>query len=126
MNGAKYIAIVTNDSWFNDSVGIYTHLRHAKLRAIENRRNVMRAANTGISAFIDEKGRIITQTEALTLDTASAEVYAIDSNTLYYYVGDIFLYGSFITLICFVFYSIFDKLRRKFNGNHPTSPDRDL
>lgn len=126
MNGAKYIAIVTNDSWFNDSVGIYTHLRHAKLRAIENRRYVMRAANTGISAFIDEKGRIITQTEALTLDTASAEVYAIDSNTLYYYVGDIFLYGSFITLICFVFYSIFDKLRRKFNGNHPTSPDRDL
>ncbi len=122
-NGAEFIAIVTNDSWFNDSVGIYTHLRHAQLRAIENRRYILRAANTGVSAFIDEKGSIITQTEPLTLDTANADIYAIKSVTLYTHIGDIFLYISFLIVICLIIYTIFDKARRKFNGNHPTSPN---
>lgn len=120
-NGAEMIAIVTNDSWFNDSVGIYTHLRHAQLRAIENKRYVMRAANTGVSAFIDERGRVITYTEPLTKDSAECEIYAIKSNTLYTKIGDVFLYVSFIIIICFAIYSIFDKLRRIKNGNYSTS-----
>ena len=125
-NGAEYIAIVTNDSWFNDSVGIYTHLRHAQLRAIENRRYVLRAANTGVSAFIDEKGSIITQTEPLVRDFADASVYAIESKTLYTYIGDIFLYISFIILFGNIVYYIYLKVRRLLNGDHPTSPKRDL
>ena len=76
-NGAEMIAIVTNDSWFNDSAGIYTHLRHAQLRAIENRRYVLRAANTGVSAIIDERGQITNKTEPLTIDTATDIVHAI-------------------------------------------------
>ncbi len=120
-NGADIIAIVTNDSWFNDSVGIYTHLRHAQLRAIENRRYIMRAANTGVSAFIDERGRVITYTEPLTRDTADCEIYAIKSKTLYTKIGDVFLYISFIIIIYFIIYSIFDKLRRRSNGNYSTS-----
>ena len=120
-NGAEMIAVVTNDSWFNDSVGIYTHLRHAQIRAIENRRYVMRAANTGVSAFIDERGRVITYTEPLTKDIAECEIFAIESTTLYTKIGDVFLYVSFIIIICFAIYSIFDKLRRISNGNYSTS-----
>lgn len=122
-NGAEFIAVVTNDSWFNDSVGIYTHLRHAQLRAIENRRYILRAANTGISAFIDEKGHIVTQTEPITLDTATAQVYAIDSITLYTLAGDVFLYVSFFIVTGFIIYSIFDKARRNINGNNSTSSE---
>jgi apolipoprotein N-acyltransferase len=120
-NGAEMIAVVTNDSWFNDSVGIYTHLRHAQLRAIENRRYVMRAANTGVSAFIDERGSVITFTEPLTKDIADCEIFAIELTTLYTKIGDVFLYVSFIIIICFAIYSIFDKLRRILNGNYSTS-----
>ncbi len=103
-DGADMIAVVTNDSWFNDSNGIYTHLRHAQLRAIENKRYVLRAANTGVSAFIDERGNIITATEPLTVDTVYAEVSIIKQTTLYKTIGDIFLYISFITVIAFILY----------------------
>ena len=120
-NGAEIITIVTNDSWFNDSIGIYTHLRHAQLRAIENRRYIMRAANTGVSAFIDERGSIIASSEPLTEDIIDCEVYAIESKTLYTLTGDIVLNVSFIIIICFFVYSISDKIRRIKNGNYSTS-----
>lgn len=113
-NGADFISIVTNDSWFNDSVGVYTHLRHAQLRAIENKRYVLRAANTGVSAFIDEHGNIITQTQPLTIDIAYANACRVSGRTLYTYVGDVVLYISFaILLFYFAFY-----LRSNKNGNH--------
>lgn len=125
-DGAELLAVVTNDSWFNDSTGIYTHLRHSQLRAIENRRVVMRAANTGISAFIDEHGRILTQTAPLVRDTAYAEVYAIDSLTLYTQVGDVFLYISFIVILGFIFMNIISYIRRNKHGNNSTSSEGNI
>lgn len=56
---AKAILNVTNDSWYGDSAGPYQHLTKARFRAIENKRAVIRSANTGISAIIDPYGRII-------------------------------------------------------------------
>lgn len=61
-NGAQSLIIITNDDWWNDSPGHRQHFAYARLRAIENRRSVVRSANTGISGFIDEYGRIIKQT----------------------------------------------------------------
>ncbi len=116
--GSEFIAVVTNDSWFNDSIGIYTHLRHAQLRAIENRRYVLRAANTGVSAFIDERGRVINKTEPLTIDTEIGNVYSIDKVTLYTEIGDIILYVSFFNIAIFVL----NYIRRLFNGKNTTSP----
>ncbi len=121
--GANYIALVTNDSWFNDSSGIYTHLRHSQLRAIENRRYVMRAANTGVSAFIDIKGRIISSSEPLTVDTVVSEIHPNDKISIYAKIGDIFVPISFIIILIFTTISF---LRRMKNGNNPASSDRDL
>ena len=115
--GAEFIAVVTNDSWFNDSAGIYTHLRHAQLRAIENRRYILRAANTGVSAIIDERGSIVTQTQPLTVDTTVNEVHGIGSLTLYTYTRDVILYISFFTIL--IFAAIY--IRRKFYGKNTTS-----
>ncbi|MBC7447640.1 MAG: apolipoprotein N-acyltransferase [Hymenobacteraceae bacterium] len=59
--GATLIGIITNDGWWANTPGHRQHLAYAALRAIETRRDVVRAANTGISAFLDQRGRI-TQT----------------------------------------------------------------
>lgn len=57
--GATLIGIITNDGWWGDTPGHRQHLRYAALRAIETRRDVVRAANTGISAFLNQRGEIL-------------------------------------------------------------------
>lgn len=58
-NGANLLSIITNDSWWGHSQGHKQLLAYAKLRAIENRREIVRSANSGISAHINAKGDII-------------------------------------------------------------------
>ncbi|MCX7876594.1 MAG: apolipoprotein N-acyltransferase [Melioribacteraceae bacterium] len=60
--GADLISIVTNDSWYGYSSGPFQHKEISVLRAVENRRSVVRAANGGISCIIDPFGRTISQT----------------------------------------------------------------
>jgi apolipoprotein N-acyltransferase len=57
-NGAEAIMIMTNDGWWDLTPGHKQHLHYASLRAIETRRSIARAANTGISAFINQRGII--------------------------------------------------------------------
>ncbi|WP_295225772.1 apolipoprotein N-acyltransferase [Seleniivibrio sp.] len=56
--GANMIAVVTNDSWFGDTQGPYQHMATDIMRAVEYRRSVVRAAQTGVSACIDPDGTI--------------------------------------------------------------------
>ena len=58
-NGANFLAVITNDGWWQNSQGHKQHLMLSKLRAIENRRSLVRSANTGVSAVINEKGDIL-------------------------------------------------------------------
>ncbi len=86
--GANLIVNITNDAWFGKSLAPYQHEAHMALRAIENRVGIVRAANTGISGYIDPLGRI--QGETL-LDTADSRVYnAQTTNVLtpYVRIGD--------------------------------------
>ncbi|HHS95180.1 MAG TPA: apolipoprotein N-acyltransferase, partial [Phaeodactylibacter sp.] len=61
-NGAEAIFIVTNDGWWDNTAGHRQHLAFARLRAIETRRAIARAANSGISAFINQRGDVISAT----------------------------------------------------------------
>lgn len=62
-NGAGLIFIITNDGWWRNTPGHRQHHHYARLRAIENRRSIARSASTGISSFIDQKGKVLKQTE---------------------------------------------------------------
>ena len=62
LNGADLLVDITNDGWFLRSVGSQQHLANARFRCVENRRPMVRAANTGVTCFIDEFGRLIRAT----------------------------------------------------------------
>lgn len=86
--GANLIVNITNDAWFGKSLAPYQHEAHMALRAIENRVGIVRAANTGISAYIDPLGRIQGETR---LDVADSRVYDAQTTnvtTLYVRIGD--------------------------------------
>lgn len=57
--GGNLLAVVTNDGWWGNTPGYSQHLAYSRLRAIELRRSVVRSANTGISAFINQRGEIL-------------------------------------------------------------------
>ncbi len=56
--GAELIFIITNDGWWRNTPGYKQHMSFARLRAIETRRSIARAANTGISCFINQRGDV--------------------------------------------------------------------
>lgn len=55
---AGFILVVTNDAWFDGSIGPAQHFHHARVRAVEEGKSMVRAANSGISAIVDPLGRI--------------------------------------------------------------------
>ena len=61
--GSRILINITNDAWFGRSSAPYQHLVMSKFRAIENRVPVIRAANTGVSAFIDILGNVQQESE---------------------------------------------------------------
>ena len=91
-DGAELICLGTNDSWFSDSAALYMHNAQAQLRAIENGRYVVRAANTGISTVINSRGEVIAELEPLVSGNAYATVYANGSKTLNTNLGNFFVY----------------------------------
>lgn len=81
--GAEMITVVTNDSWYGKSSGPYQHKDFAILRAVENRRSVVRCANGGVSCIINAKGEILAETELFTKTTLVGEVPLQIERTFY-------------------------------------------
>lgn len=80
---AAFITVVTNDSWYGNSSGPYQHKEFAALRAVENRRSVVRAANGGISCFINSYGETILQTKMFTRSFIVEDVEISKANTFF-------------------------------------------
>lgn len=58
---AAYLINVSNDTWFGDTIAPYQHLQMARMRALESGRYLLRATNTGLTAIVNEKGRLVKQ-----------------------------------------------------------------
>jgi apolipoprotein N-acyltransferase len=86
--GADLLVNITNDAWFGRSTAPYQHHAHLILRAIENRVGVVRAANTGISGYIDPLGRVRAETELEVPIHATYMAETTDVRTLYVRLGD--------------------------------------
>jgi apolipoprotein N-acyltransferase len=82
-NGAQLIAVVTNDSWYGYSSGPFQHKEISVLRAVENRRTVLRAANGGISCIIDPFGNTIESTKLFTKEFLVGDALLNDKITFY-------------------------------------------
>ncbi len=91
--GAEIVTTITNDAWFGKTAAPYQHFSMAVFRAVENRVPIARAANTGISGFIDAQGRILETsgifTEAYLIHTLQPGV----EKTFYTKHGDLFAYA---------------------------------
>jgi apolipoprotein N-acyltransferase len=92
-DGAELLVNITNDAWYGTTSAPYQHLAMAAFRAVENGRYMVRAANTGITAVVDPRGRILEQTQLFDRAVLVREVPFVAETTFYTRHGDLFAYA---------------------------------
>lgn len=111
--GANFLAIMTNDSWWGVSQGHQQLLSYAKLRSIETRREIARAANSGISAHINALGEIEEDTLYLDKTTLFAKIKLYDKVSFYSKTGDLLSRLSIFVVGFLIVYYFGEKLLRR-------------
>jgi apolipoprotein N-acyltransferase len=109
--GAQFIAIVTNDGWWGNTSGKDQHLDYARLRAIETRRWVVRSANTGISAFIDQRGDIVQKTHWWVPAAIKQDINLNEKITFYTRYGDYIARSACLGALLFIIFAAFRRFR---------------
>lgn len=111
--GAGFLVNITNDAWFGKSAASYQHISMAVFRAVENRRPVIRAANTGITGIIDSRGKIISQTDIFVREKIIGNIFPENNyRTLYTLYGDIFAIAVLFCTIVYCGFSAFQGKRK--------------
>jgi apolipoprotein N-acyltransferase len=112
--GAQFVAIITNDGWWENTSGKDQHLNYAKLRAIETRRWVARSANTGISAFINQRGDVVQQTKWWTRGALKQDINLNSELTFYVQHGDYLpKAGSILAVLLIGFVVVGPRFRKR-------------
>jgi apolipoprotein N-acyltransferase len=89
-NGASLLVNITNDAWYGRTAAPHQHFSMTVFRAVENRRSLVRAANTGISGCVDPTGRISAQTDLFEDAALVCDVPVLEWKSLYTRTGDLF------------------------------------
>lgn len=101
--GADMLFVITNDGWWGNTPGHRQHLEFSSLRAIETRRSIARSANTGISAFINQRGDIVEKTKYWEHTALRNTLKTNDKQTFYVRYGDyIYKVSVFLTVLLLV------------------------
>lgn len=119
LGGAQWLANVTNDAWFGDTVAPRQHLAMARMRCVEFRRPMVRAANSGISALIDARGEVVASLGLFRSGVATGEIFPAKVETAYAKTGEIFAISC--TIITFLILGVL--LR---GGNGIRNPGRKI
>ena len=114
--GANFLAIMTNDSWWGVTQGHQQLMAYARLRAIETRREIARAANSGISAHINARGDVLADTLYGDKTTLFAKVNLYEGLTFYTRAGDLLSRISVFVLGFLVFYTLIKKFQNRKKG----------
>ncbi|MBT4364188.1 MAG: apolipoprotein N-acyltransferase [Desulfobacteraceae bacterium] len=94
---------ITNDAWYGKTGAPYQHFSMAVLRAVENRRSLIRSANTGISAFVDPAGRVFDRTPLYKEAVVTRSMPVLKTETFYTKYGDLFALTCLCVAIAFIF-----------------------
>ena len=78
---------ISNDSWFGGSLGPIQHLQMARMRALENGRYLIRGTNNGISAIINEQGKVLARSDQFKRQTLTGEVEVMLGSTPFSGIG---------------------------------------
>lgn len=112
-NGANLMVVITNDGWWGNSAGYRRHLAYSCMRAIETRRSIARAANTGISCFINQKGEILQATEWWQEDVIKSTLHLNSKQTFYVKYGDYIGRISDFIAVILILYTLVNILMKK-------------
>src|SRR5438445_6675091 len=96
--GSELLTTITNDAWFGETSAPYQHFAQAGMRAIEEGRYLVRAANTGISGIVDPYGRVLAQTAIYQPAVLVGEARFLRTSTFYARHGDILVYASVVAV----------------------------
>jgi apolipoprotein N-acyltransferase len=110
-NDASFIAVITNDGWWGNTPGHIQHFNYARLRAIENRKSVVRAANTGLSGGIDAYGNVLYKNSYWKEDSKKINIRPNLNKTFYAMHGDYIGKYSYVVLGLLLIYGIIKKTR---------------
>jgi apolipoprotein N-acyltransferase len=112
-NGSNFIAIITNDGWWGNSPGKDQHLNYARLRAIENRRQIARSANTGISCFIDEFGNIVQPTGWWREAVIKQDIFPNYNLTFFSRFGDLISYTACLFTLLLLGFALYQRFVKR-------------
>lgn len=107
--GANLYTVITNDAWYDFTPGPEQHALISAFRAIENKRYLARAANSGVTCFISPTGEIISRAEQYEKGFVAMTLPVIENVTFYSFYGNWFVYFCLLISTFFLFYSIFQK-----------------
>ncbi|MBP7866953.1 MAG: apolipoprotein N-acyltransferase [Acidobacteria bacterium] len=88
--GAQWLVNVTNDAWFGDTAAPWQHFQNSLVRAVENRRWLVRVANSGLSCIIDPMGRVREAVPLFQRGCLTGVIHPMTDRTVYVAVGDVF------------------------------------
>ena len=98
--GSELLTTITNDAWYGESSAAYQHFEMAAMRAVEQGRYLVRAANTGVSGIIDPYGRVVIRTRLFETAAVVGEARFVQERTVYARIGDLVaLLATVITVL---------------------------